>query len=146
MRRLRFLDSHEAEKEWQAIAPLFEKVVKKAAHGEFSVDDLRNMALKGVICVGVANGDMGAPQMAMAFELVDYPSGRKAVNVLAMGGTGLDEFMRRFWKPFQAWARSYGIDWIECQVSPAMERIHRRYGFRTVYRTMRKVPGDGLDG
>ena len=44
--------------------------------------------------------------------------------------------MKRFLLPFKAFCRAQGVDWITCQVSPGMERMHRRYGFETVYRML----------
>ena len=38
---------------------------------------------------------------------------------------------------FCDWCREKDIGWIECSVSPAMARIHSRYGFKTVYQTLR---------
>ena len=135
---LRFLDLLDLPGDWGRIEPLFQKVVDRACHGEFSVADLARMAHEGKICVGVAEEE-GLPVMAMAFEFVDYPSGKRAVNVLAMGGSRLDEFMGRFWQPFKEWARQQGCVWIECHVSPGMERIHHRYVFETVYRELRML-------
>ena len=58
-------------------------------------------------------------------------------QLLAMGGRDLARFMTRFLPPFAAFCKGAGADWIECAVSPAMARMHGRYGFRPVYRNMR---------
>ena len=76
--------------------------------------------------------EKGEVVMVVAFEFVFYPSAT-AVNVLAMAGRCLAAFMHRFLPLFRRFCEKAGADWIECQVSPAMERIHRRYGFATVY-------------
>ena len=113
-------------------------MVEKAVHGEFTVDDLFRLAKAGRITVGLAREDDGGktPVMAVAFEFRRYPSAT-AVNVLAMGGRDLARFMTRFLPPFSAFCKGAGADWIECAVSPAMARMHGRYGFRPVYRNMR---------
>ena len=42
--KLRFYRPDEVAAVWPDVAPLFEKVVEKAVHGEFSVDDLFRLA------------------------------------------------------------------------------------------------------
>lgn len=133
--RLVFLPPDEVAKRWGEVAPLFEKTVDKACHGEFSAADLYAMALAGDVAIGVATDEAGAVFMALALEEVCYPRLR-AVNVLAMGGKRLDVFMKRFLLPFRMFCREQGIDRITCLVSPGMERMHRRYGFETVYRML----------
>ena len=85
--RLRFYGPDDVADVWPDVAPLFEKVVEKAVHGEFTVDDLFRLAKAGRITVGLAREDDGGktPVMAVAFEFRRYPSAT-AVNVLAMGG------------------------------------------------------------
>ena len=135
--KLKFLGVMDLGSEWGRIEPLFKKVVDKAVHDEYDVKDLARMAYNSEIIVGVMEDDDGMPVLALAFEFIDYPSGRKAINVLAMGGSNLDGFMGLFWEKLKDWAWSQGVDWIECKVSPGMERIHQRYGLETVYRVMR---------
>ena len=139
---LAFLTPDEVKVRWGTIAPFFEKTVKKACHGEFSAADLYAMAMDGEIAVGVAADEAGVPFMALAVEEVCYPR-KRAVNVLAMGGARLDVLMRRFFVPFKVFCRERGVDWITCLVSPGMERMHRRYGFETVYRMLRMDTGEG---
>ena len=110
-------------------------MVEKAIHGEFTTEDLYRLARDGRITVGVAR-EKGEVVMVVAFEFVFYPSAT-AVNVLAMAGRRLAAFMHRFLPLFRGFCKKAGADWIECQVSPAMERMHRRYGFATVYRSLR---------
>lgn len=130
-----FLRPEEVETVWSEVAPQFERVIGRAIHGEFTIQDLYRLAREGKITVGVAK-EGGEVVMALAFEFVFYPSAT-AVNVLAMAGRRLEAFMHRFLPPFVAFCRKAGADWIECRVSPAMERMHRRYGFATVYRCLR---------
>ena len=68
--KLRFYRPDEVAAVWPDVAPLFEKVVEKAVHGEFSVDDLFRLAKDGQITVGLAREDDGgkSPVMAVAVE------------------------------------------------------------------------------
>ena len=134
--KLVFLKTEEVPGVWDEIAPQFRRVVEKACHGEFTVDDLYRMAVSGDMIVGVAREEDGSVIMAMAFQFVHYPAAT-GVNVLAMAGKNLKQFMGQFLPPFRAFCRAAGADWIECSVSPGMERMHHRHGFETVYRNLR---------
>ena len=120
---------------WFHAAPLFQKVVDKAVHGEFDVADLYRLAREGevVVCL-VWDGDDVV--MATAIEFIYYPKAT-AANVLAMGGRDLEKVLGEFLEPFKRFCREAGADWVTCGVSRAMERIHKRNGFRTIYRSMR---------
>lgn len=132
---LEFIGADLIDSVWPSIKPLIEKLDAKAVHGEFSPDDVFNLAKKGVIGIGIAYDNNGI-FMVMAIEDVFYPRAH-AVNVLGMAGERLDEFMAMFLPPFKDFLKNQGVSWIECNVSPGMERMHHRYGFRTVYRNLR---------
>lgn len=132
---LEFIGENLIDSVWPSIKPLIEKLDAKAVHGEFNPDDVLSLAKKGVIGIGIAYDDNGI-FMVMAFEDVVYPRAH-AVNVLGMAGERLDEFMTLFLPPFMDFLKTQGVSWIECNVSPGMERMHHRYGFRTVYRNLR---------
>ena len=134
---LTFLKPHQVSHYWHTIAPLFAKVITKAVHGEYTFQNLKDMAEAGHYTIGIATDPEAVPIMAIAFETVHYPSGIKAINVLAMGGRDLHQFMTQFLPPFAQWCHHNGADWIECMVSRGMERIHHRYGFQTIYRNLR---------
>lgn len=120
---------------WPDAAPLFQKVVDKAVHGEFDVADLYRMAVteKIVVCLVWEGTDA---VMATAIEFIDYPKAI-AANVLAMGGYGLKKVLDAYFPAVKQFCRSIGARWIECSVSPSMERIHKRFGYQTIYRNMR---------
>ncbi len=134
---LTFLKPHQVSHHWQQVEPLFAKVIAKAVHGEYTLQNIKDMAEAGHYTIGIATDHTDTPVMAIAFETASYPSGRKGVNVLAMGGRNLHRFMTQFLPPFAKWCRQNGADWIECMVSRGMERIHHRYGFKTIYRNLR---------
>lgn len=132
---LEFLDPGKIDAIWPSVEKLVDRLEKKAVHGEFTKEDVKDLAKKGIVGIGVAYDDDGI-FMLMAFEDVVYPKAT-AVNVLAMAGERLDEFMTLFLPPFKDFLRNQGVSWIECNVSPGMERMHHRYGFKTVYRNLR---------
>lgn len=123
------------EQKFHLIEPLLLPVVKEAARGEFSVEDIKRMTAEGRVISAVAEKD-GEPVMAMAFEFVHYPQ-ILAVNVMALGGHGLDAIADEFWETFRSWCKSAGASVIEASCSNAMARLLGRYGFETVYRVVR---------
>lgn|GEM_PF-2014270 len=122
-------------REWDALSPLFQSVISRAAHGEFTVDDLHALAIGGKIQVGLVR-QAGSIILALAFEFKSYPQ-KLAINFLAIGGKKLDSVIARFSETFQKWAQDAGVDWIEAFCSPAMARILARYQYITTYQLVR---------
>lgn len=135
--RIKFLSPDEVDTYWLDVEHLYRRCVDKACHDEYDTADIYRMAKAGQWTLGVAFTDMDIPFMAIAFEIIPYPSGKVGCNVLAMGGKNLEQYMRNFLDKFVRWCNQSGINWIECAVSAGMERIHKRYGFNTVYRHMK---------
>lgn len=134
--RVEFLvEQADVVREWPQLAPLFEKVVSRAVHGEFTTEDLYRMATEGRIRVGLVR-EGGEIILAMAFEFKHYPRAL-AINFLAMGGRGLQAVLSRFLGTFKQWARDAGAMWIEASCSPAMARIYARHDFLTTYQLLR---------
>lgn len=115
--------------------PLLQPVIDQAARGEFTVEDIRRMTEAGRVITAIAEKD-GDTVMAMAFEFVHYPQS-VAVNILALGGAGLDEVATAFWSTFKDWCRSAGASAIEASCSDAMARLLCRQEFKSVYRVVR---------
>lgn len=115
--------------------PLLQPVIDQAARGEFTVADIRRLTQAGRVITAIAEKD-GETVMAMAFEFVHYPQ-TVAVNILALGGTGLDEVVSAFWDIFKEWCRSAGATVIEASCSAAMARLLSRQEFKSVYRVVR---------
>jgi len=130
------------EQYWELALPLLSRVVKEAMHGEFTMDDLKALALCGKAYIFVLTNDKTGTnpdrevRLALAVEIVRYPR-LPALNILALGGTDLSLFHRKFWKQFTGWAYMNGVRAIEGWVSPAMQRIVSRFGFKQVYSHMR---------
>lgn len=116
-------------------APLLEPVVKEAAKGEFTVDDLYDLNLQGKAITAVIEKD-GNPAMAVVFEFVYYPQ-MMAVNIMALGGGYLDESITEFWEQFKQWCKDAGAVAIEASCSPGMTRLLSKYGFKPTYQLVR---------
>lgn len=116
-------------------APLLQPVIDQAARGEFTVEDIRRMTEAGHAITAIAEKD-GVTVMAMAFHFVHYPQ-KLAVNILALGGQGVDEVVAEFWATFKDWCRSAGATFIEASCSDAMARLLRSHEFKSVYRVVR---------
>lgn len=133
---VRFLTTeNEIAARWEHIAPHIAPVVKGAAHGEFTVDDLRAGCLEGRMIAGICEYG-GAVTMAMIFEFRHYPQ-MVAVNVIALGGADLDTVAQRYFPRFQVWAREAGATVIEASCSRTMARLLHRYGFTDTYQQVR---------
>lgn len=127
------------DKYWPAAKPLIEKCIKKSMHGEITIDDIYNLALQGKFYVFIAKCDktmVPSVRLALVLEIVNYPR-LPALNILALGGTDLQPLYEKFWKKLCGWAYMNGVRAIEGWVSPAMERVISRYGFKHVYTHMR---------
>lgn len=131
----RFIRPELALEFWELLAPYVERVIGKACHDEFTTEQVKHLVKSGDITLGVATRN-NRIAMLIGVEEVFYLNA-SAVNVLAMAGEGVNEFMETLLPVFAEWLKSQGVDWLECSVSPGMERIHKRYGFETVYRNMR---------
>lgn len=117
---------------FEQAAPLLQRVVDRAVKGEFTVEDMRRMAQRGSLLIGLA-WDGRTPVMAAAVELVRYPR-LTTLNVMAISGRGLREVADEFFDELKAFARSAGAKRIEASGSPAMARLlRRRLGFTTLY-------------
>jgi hypothetical protein len=116
-------------------APLLEPVIQEAAKGEFTVDDLYDLNLKGKAITAVIEQD-GQAVMAVVFEFVHYPQ-MMAVNIMALGGKDLEGSVAEFWDGFKAWCKEAGAQAIEAACSPGMTRLLSKYGFEPTYQLVR---------
>lgn len=134
---VRFLTgADEVSRRWHDIAPLFAPVVDAAAHGEFTLADLKALAEAGRLMVGVCEFG-GVPLMAMAFEFRHYPR-KTLINIVAIGGQHMEFVYGRFWDRFNAFAEAAGAVEFEANVSEAMARLLKKIGFESTYRVVRK--------
>lgn len=127
---------------WPLAQPLLSRCVKEAMHGEMGVDDIKAMAQSGRAFIFVLTNDKSGTnpnrevRLALAVEVVQYPR-LPALNVLALGGTELAMFHRKFWKQFCGWAYMNGVRAVDGWVGPGMQKMLSRFGFKQVYAHMR---------
>jgi len=117
------------------LRPLFQRVVDEAAHGEFTVDDLEQLARAKKVILGMVRQD-GAIRLAFAFEFIAYPQ-LLTLNLMAIAGSQLNEALPQFLPLFQEFAREAGAQAIEASCSPAMARLLAHHGFETTYQRVR---------
>lgn len=135
MMRITFMTSAAlVEAKFSKAAPLLQPVVERACKGEFTVEDLRQLNLKGNAITALVEDR--SPQLAMVFEFIHYPQ-MTAVNIIALGGPGLKDSAIAFWDTFKAWCKEAGASCIEASCSPALARLLKRYGFEDTYRQVR---------
>jgi hypothetical protein len=124
---------------WTQCVPLLDRVIEKAMHGELTTDDIYEKAMQGQMYVFVCKKDVGEypdVKFAIVMELINYPR-LAALNVVAIGGSHLNPFFKKFWSKLCGWAYMNGIRAIEALVSPAMARIISKFGFNHTYAHMR---------
>jgi hypothetical protein len=127
---------------WYLAYPLLERCVKEAMRGEMDIHDIEALARAGKAYIFVLTNDKTGTnpdrevRLALAVEVVQYPR-LPALNVLALGGTELAMFHRKFWKQFCGWAYMNGVRAVDGWVSPGMQRMLTRFGFKQVYAHMR---------
>jgi hypothetical protein len=127
---------------WPHVSPLLEKCVSRASRGEYAVDDLKQLAFAGRIFIfALVNDKHDASverkvKLVVAMEIVNYPR-LPALNILAVGGSGLKMAYQKYWGMLRGWAYMSGARAIEGRVSPAMQRTSEAMGFKPVYTHMR---------
>ena len=114
------------------IVRLLSPVVERAGRGEFTVEDLLQLAHDGRAYIGISN----APEICGVFEFRHYPQ-TMAVNIIAIGGEGLQELSDMWFEKFKKWAFLAGATTIEASCSRAMARILKRIGFANEYEVVR---------
>jgi hypothetical protein len=127
---------------WPHVAPLLEKCVRRAAHGEYTAEDIQRLAFAGRVFVFALVNDKYDPtvtrdvKLVLVLETVNYPR-LPALNILAVGGSGLKMAYQKYWKMLCGWAYMSGVRAIEGWVSPSMKRTTEPMGFKPVYTHMR---------
>ncbi len=116
-------------------APLLDRVVQEAAHGEFTVQDLEALARAGHVIVCIVEDEQGL-RVAGAIEFKHYPR-MLALNILALAGREFVDIAADMLAPLCEVARVARASVIEASCSPAMARMLAQYGFADTYRTVR---------
>jgi hypothetical protein len=126
-------------KYWPRASKLVDKCIKRSMHGEMTVEDIHNLAMQQRAYVFVVKNDKGIQpdvKLVVVLEMLHYPK-LPALNILALAGSDLEVFYEKFWQKLCGWAYMNGIRAIEGLVSPAMQRVISKYGFKPVYTQMR---------
>jgi len=127
------------DKYWMKVRPMIDKCIKRSMHGEIAVDDVLKMAQEHRAFIFIVKCDKGLQpdvKLVVVVEMMGYPQ-LQVANILALAGSDLDIFYERFWDKLCGWAYMNGVRAIEGLVSPAMQRVISRYGFKPVYTQMR---------
>jgi hypothetical protein len=127
------------EKYWPLAKPLIEKCIRRAMHGEITIDDIRALAQQQQLYVFVVKYDktiIPSVKLVVVMDVANYPR-LAAMNIFAIAGTDLDYFYRKYWKKLCGWAYMNGVRVLEGWVSPSMERVISRYNFKRAYTLMR---------
>jgi hypothetical protein len=66
--------------------------------------------------------------LAILLEPAIYPT-KNAMNIVIVAGKNLGHYYNKYWKFLCGWAYLNGAKEFEAYVSPAMERILKRYDF-----------------
>jgi hypothetical protein len=121
--------------QWPGLRVLFQRVVDRAGHGEFTVHDLARLAQAQKLWIGTVQDDTTL-RLAFAFEFVAYPQ-YLAINIVALAGHRLQESLTAVLPIFLQWSRESGVQAIEASCSPAMARLLARHGFQPIYQRLR---------
>ena len=136
MTRIEFLTSKESiAAKFHEVRPFFERMTHTAMHGEFSVDDMLKRATDGQALIGIIR-EGATPVMGLAVEFINFPKYR-AMNIVALAGTGLAAAMRDVWPLLTEFARQSGARYVQASCHPGMARLLSRYGFEETYRVVR---------
>lgn len=125
----------EVEALWPRIRPFIERAVLEAGRGEYSAQDVREMAVSGHATLFLVERG-GIDCMGGALEFIRFPAGR-SLNIMTIAGQHLDQCAAWFMDDLKRFAKLSDAKWIEATTSPAMARLLRRVGFETIYHTSR---------
>ncbi len=127
------------DKYWMAARPLIEKCIRRAMHGEITIDDILALAQQQKLYVFVVKSDKTitpSVKLVVVLDVVNYPR-LPAMNILALAGSDLNYFHKKYWNKLCGWAYMNGVRVLEGWVAPGMERIVSSYNFKRAYMLMR---------
>ena len=124
---------------WSEVKPLLDKCISRATHGEYNTQDVYDLALQGKVFVFIVKSDKTikkSVKLVIVLELAVYPR-MTAMNIMALGGSDLEALHEKYWDSLCGWAYMNGVRVLEGLVSPAMQRVISKFGFKPVYTHMR---------
>lgn len=120
---LRVLRPEEVHASWLELRELLGLGIE-FGHGDFEIDDILSLVSDGKSFIVVLERD-GETVLASACEVIVYPR-RSVMNVMAIGGCGLDVMFGRFWDLISDIGRVLGVDAVRGSVRPSMQRYCKR--------------------
>ena len=120
---LRVLRPDEVSRRWDEISG-FLGLGSEFGHGDFVIDDIKVLVDDGKAFIVVLE-DGGRMILASACEVISYPR-RSVMNVMAIGGSGLDVMFGEFWNQVADMGRILGVDAVRGSVRPSMQRYCKR--------------------
>ena len=108
---------------WPKLREFFELGIE-FGHGDFEIDDILSLVSDGKSFIVVLERD-GETTLASACEVIVYPR-RSVMNVMAIGGCGLDVMFGRFWDLIVDIGRVLGVNAVRGSVRPSMQRYCKR--------------------
>lgn len=112
---------------WPQVALILRTCVNDEAPGLSDLERIHSDLHAGQKQLFVVHNDMDV-KLAIVTEVNEYAD-MAALSIVALGGEQLELFKSKYWSAFKGWAYMNGIRTIEADVSPAMERIVKPYGF-----------------
>lgn len=128
------LKGSEAQFAWPKLGPMLERVVE-ITDGEFSVEDLRQRILMGLMTAFVAHDGPKIKGLAVA-EAISYPQ-FSSLRVVAAVGEDIKEWIA-FEANLENLAACMGCSYIEGFVRPGMAKLCVKIGYTPRYTLIRK--------
>ena len=120
---LRVIRPEEAANRWQEIREFLDRGTQYG-HGDFEIDDILRLVNEGKAFIMVLERS-SRTILASACEVITYPR-RSVLNVMAIGGEGLDVMFGEFWSQVADVGRILGVDAVRGSVRPSMQRYCKR--------------------
>ena len=116
---------------WEASSPLIEQCIQNTMRVEITLEDIYGALTRGELFMFVVKADLDTgPDVELVVILQPLPYPRlPAMNILGLAGRNLASNGKKYWGYLQGWMYMSGVRAIEAYVSPAMERIVKRFGF-----------------
>ena len=112
---------------WPQVALILRSCVKDEVPSMSDLESILEDLLAGRKQLFIVHKEMDV-KLAIVTEVNLYAD-LASLSIVALGGEQLTLFKSKFWTAFKGWAYMNGVRLIEADVSPAMERVVKPYGF-----------------
>ena len=130
--------------EFEFIRHEVDRVIERAAHGEFNSDDLKSMIAAGRAYAGFITTEEGLIELVWVWEMVFYPQ-KTVVNVMAMAGRHFKECCLDYFDWMKDVWRAQGATAVTSYTNRAMARFLSRAGFCEKYRFLEMELNDAQE-